>query len=324
MFQIVFRIPFLNLPIYGYGLMLVMAFLACVQLAKFMAGRINLDGELFVNAALIALITGVAGARLSHVLENWSEYSNPERSIAENFLDAINIRSGGLTFYGGFILASPCVIVYVLKKKLPLLKSMDIVAPVVMLGLGIGRIGCYLNGCCYGELAPQSWASSINQFPYYSNPYIDQFRRGLIQPPPELLNLIPGGGVTLKDWDQVRAEHLTAVADQQKALPVQPTQLYSCFTALLLCALLCAYWTLDHLDGRVFALMLMLEGPSRFLLEMIRVEPPVVTGRWMGLPVSMSLSMVLGLVVFAAGVALWAGLGWRKSLENRRILAPAH
>jgi phosphatidylglycerol---prolipoprotein diacylglyceryl transferase len=324
MLQIVFRIPFLNLPIYGYGLMLVVAFLACVTVAKAMARRVNLDGELFVNAALIALITGVAGARLSHVLENWGTFTNPERSFKENFLDAINIRGGGLTFYGGFILATPCCIAYALRHRLPLLKSMDIVAVVLMVGLGIGRIGCYLNGCCYGEICTPRYGAALMEFPYFSNAYIDQFNRGLIDPPPELLKHLPSGGVILKDWGEVRADGLTDLANQQKSLPVQPTQLYSCFTALLLAALLYAYWTLPHVDGRVFALMMLLEGPSRFILELIRVEPAVIVARIGGIPIDMSLSMVLGLAIFFAGGMLWLALGWRKSLKNQQILAPAH
>jgi phosphatidylglycerol:prolipoprotein diacylglycerol transferase len=311
MMQIVFRLPGLNLPIYGYGVMLVIAFLACVQVSKRMALRKGLDPEIFINAALIALVTGVAGARISHVLENFATYTNPERSAWDNFADAINIRSGGLTFYGGFILATPCCIWYALKNKMPLLASMDIVAPVLMVGLGFGRIGCYLNGCCYGEICNPAFAQSLTTFPYRSNPYIEQFDYHLIAPPPQLLT----DQGTLKDWDEIHREGLDVLANAQKALPVQPTQLYSSFTAFLLAGLLIAFWTLPHLDGRVFALMMMLEGPARFLLEMIRVEPAVV-GR-------MSLSMLLGLVVFAAGVIMWCAIGATKKAPWEPTLAVA-
>jgi phosphatidylglycerol:prolipoprotein diacylglycerol transferase len=324
MFQIVFRIPWLNLPIYGYGLMLVVAFLVCVNVAKALARRSGLDVESFVNAGLIALVAGIAGARFSHVLENWSTYSDPSRGFWNNFLDAINIRSGGLTFYGGFLLATPCCIAYAVHKRLPLMKYMDVVAPVLMIGLGFGRIGCYLNGCCYGELCRPTWGASLTEFPYYSNAYIDQFDRGLIRPPLELLNETPSGQLVLKSWDQVRAEGLSSVADQQHSLPVQPTQLYSSFTAFLLAGLLWAYWTLEHADGRVFALMLMLEGPARFVLELIRVEPAVLTGRVAGIPVNMSLSMVLGLMLPVAGVVMWVAAGWKKSASERGIFVAAH
>src|SRR5688572_10780367 len=103
MLQEVFRIPtpWGSLPLFGYGLMLVIGFLCAVQLAKFLARRSGIDPEVFVNAALIALVAGVVGARVSHVLENLPEYTRADRSLGENLFAIINIRSGGLTFYGG-------------------------------------------------------------------------------------------------------------------------------------------------------------------------------------------------------------------------------
>jgi phosphatidylglycerol:prolipoprotein diacylglycerol transferase len=324
MFQVVFHIPWVNLPIYGYGLMLVVAFLVCVNVAKAIAYRSGLDPESFINAGLIALVAGIAGARLSHVLENWSTYTDPTRGFWNNFFDAINIRSGGLTFYGGFFLATPCCIAYAMYKRLPLMRYMDVVAPVLMIGLGFGRIGCYLNGCCYGELCKPTWAASLTEFPYDSNAYVDQFNRGLIHPPADLLAVSPDGQVYLSTWDQVHAQGLTSLANQQHSLPVQPTQLYSSFTAFLLAGLLWAYWTLPHADGRVFALMLLLEGPARFILELIRVEPPVLTGHLAGIPVNMSLSMVLGLMLPLAGAVMWVAAGRKKSVAEQGIFVAAH
>src|SRR3954453_13757129 len=151
MLQEVFTIPGLNIPVYGYGLMMVLGFLAALQLARFLARRSRIDPEIFVNAALIALVTGVLGARLSHVLENIGTYTNPNRTAWENFVDAINIRSGGLTFYGGFLLAFPCTLAYGIYKKVPAKRGMDIVPPCLIIGLGVGRVGCFLNGCCEGS-----------------------------------------------------------------------------------------------------------------------------------------------------------------------------
>jgi phosphatidylglycerol:prolipoprotein diacylglycerol transferase len=322
MLQEIFRIPWINLPVYSYGVMLVVAYLACVTVAKAMARRKGIDTEYIVNMAVIAMVTGVIGSRLSHVLENWSTYTNPERSVLDNLLDAINIRAGGLTFYGGFLLATPCCIGYTIAKHVPIRTMLDLVAPIVMIGLGFGRIGCYLNGCCYGELCRPAFGAALTTFPYDSNPYIDQFYKGQIHPPEELIDILPGGGQVLKNWDEVRKDNLVDLADQQKSLPVQPTQLYSSFTAFLLVGLLLAYWTLPHVEGRVFALMLILEGPARFMLEMIRVEPPVITGHIGSFDVNMSLSMVLGLAVFLVGIVLWVGLGFGKRSENQGFFAP--
>src|SRR5688572_21940828 len=139
MLQELFTIPGLDLPIYGYGFMLVVGFLAAMHLAKYLANRHGLDGEVFINAALLALFTGVLGARLSHVLENLADYTDPGKSAWQNFKSMINLRQGGLTFYGGFLLALPTLIFYAIKKKVPLRLGMDIAAPCIMIGLAFGR-----------------------------------------------------------------------------------------------------------------------------------------------------------------------------------------
>ena len=118
MLQELFRIPFIDRPVYGYGLMLVIGFLAATQLAKFLAARCKLNGELFVNAALLALLFGVLGARLSHIFESIAahtgEFAENGRTASENFMAMLNLSSGGLTFYGGFLLATPVLIGYAL------------------------------------------------------------------------------------------------------------------------------------------------------------------------------------------------------------------
>ena len=94
---------------------------------------------------------------------------------------------------------------------------------------------------------------------------------------------------------------IRAAMARQRSLPVHPTQLYSTATALLIALLCVSYFGLPHAPGRVFALMMMVEGPSRYLLELLRVEPPILG--------PMSLSMVLGIGIFVGGVALWVVLG---------------
>jgi phosphatidylglycerol:prolipoprotein diacylglycerol transferase len=262
MLQVLFRVHLFGhvIPIYGYGLMLVIAFLACVKTSRWLAVRKDMNPDHFVDAALIALATGIIGARLCHVLENIHEYTRADLTVAQNLFNIVNTREGGLTFYGGFLLATPCCIAYGLWRKAPILLGMDIVAPVVMIGLGIGRIGCFLNGCCYGAPCDLPWAV---RFPYATN------------------------------------------------LPVHPTQLYSSFTAFLLAVLLIVYLGLPHLDGRVFALMLMLEGLARYLLELIRVEPAVFTLRLHGQSYAFSISMILALAAIVAGFIFWKLLGHR-------------
>jgi phosphatidylglycerol:prolipoprotein diacylglycerol transferase len=304
MLQEIFRIPFLNMPIYGYGVMLVIGFLCAIQLAKFLAKRSGIDPELFVNAGLIALVTGVAGARISHVIENIGYYTDPNRSFFANFFDAINIRSGGLTYYGGFILAFPSLLLYARWKKIPLRLGMDIVAPCLMIGLGFGRIGCFLNGCCYGATCDLPWAVS---FPYYSIPYREEVDEHKITPPPELIRFNPTGRIDVLSPAEIRDNaallppNTAAIAASQRSLRLHPAQLYSSFTAFLIAGFVLCYFTLPHAPGRAFALMMTVEGLTRFLLESLRVEPPVIG--------NFSLSMVIGLALFTLGVLLWFTFG---------------
>jgi len=295
MLQELFRIPFLNLPVYGYGLMMVLGFLAAVQLAKFLAIRSAIDPEVMMTGALIMLITGVAGARISHILENLGEFTRG--SIGENVRAMLDIRSGGLTYYGGFLLATPCAILYGLWQKVPIKRGMDIIAPCLMVGLAFGRIGCFLNGCCYGAECNLPWAVS---FPYYSNAYLDEFHERRLQTPVPPMLMVPtrDGGEKLLEPQYLKDDAvLKSEANKVGSNYLHPTQLYSSITAFMLAALLVAYYSMPHAPGRVFALMLMLEGATRFLLEMIRVEPAVVG--------PFSLSMVLGILLVVSGILMW-------------------
>jgi phosphatidylglycerol:prolipoprotein diacylglycerol transferase len=271
------------------------------------------------------LVTGIAGARLSHVLENWSVYTSSARPAWDNFVDAINIRSGGLTFYGGFLLAFPCTLAYGLYKKVPVKRGMDIVAPCLMIGLGFGRIGCFLNGCCEGGQCNLSAPLGLH-FPYGTNPYQRQLGDGTLDPsqmPPEGtwgLGLDGQTRVALTK-DEIKTKYAADPASRDALLAavaplhsnaVHAAQLYSTLTAWLIALLLVGYYTLPHAPGRVFAMMLMIESPSRFLLEMLRAEPSFVgphsPGHALGfLPMDLSFSMFVSVWLFLLGVVLWFG-----------------
>lgn len=318
----IFRIPFINHPIYGYGLMLVIGFLGAAALARFLARRCNLNGELFVNAGLLALASGVIGARISHILESLADPTNTEfarngHSLKENLWSMLNVSSGGLTFYGGFLLATPVLMYYAIRKKIPLLKGMDIIAPCLMIGLAFGRIGCYLNGCCYGEECNVSWGAA---FPYGSNAFVEQYENGELTVPPELTDAkhpLRNGLPRLLTKEEIRGDHaLEQLADQQRAKPVHPTELYSAFNSFLVAGVLVAFFSLAPGPGRVFALMLLLEGASRYILEMLRVEPPVFGTR------TQSFSMILSATFVVIGALMWFACGALSGATPRKR-APA-
>ena len=147
MHPIIFQ--FGKFKIYSYSLMVVIAFFCAFFYAWFEAKRLGEDRERVIDFGLLIFISAFVGARLLHILVNWRIY----------FRDPIRIFKfweGGLVFYGGLILAVLVCVAYIKIFKLNLARWADILAPCAMIALSIGRIGCFLNGCCYGSPAP-SW-----------------------------------------------------------------------------------------------------------------------------------------------------------------------
>jgi len=304
MFRELFTVPGTSFTIYSYGLMLVIAALSAIQLGKFLARRFAIDPEFFVNLGIIALVSGVLGARISHIFENWNTYFGPEGS---GFLQAINLRTGGLTYYGGVLLGVPVCIAFGLWKKIPLRRGMDIAAPCLLVGLAIGRIGCLANGCCWGGVCDLPWAV---QYPFGSPAFVDHVDTNEIALPAELLAPIewveanqrlrvPAYELQLKQLPTA----LQQVAHAQHSASVHPTQIYSTITAGLIAATLVAYLTLLPTPGTAFALMCIFEGAGRFLIEMMRVNKVILhIGNF-----PLTYSMTIGAGLFVLGFILFAG-----------------
>jgi phosphatidylglycerol:prolipoprotein diacylglycerol transferase len=294
--------------------MLVIGFLLALELAKFLARRVKLDPETFVNAGMIALIAGVVGARLSHVIENWHVYTNRSRTFLANFWDAVNIRSGGLTFYGGLILAFPLTVAYGIYRRVPIRLGMDIMAPCIMIGLALGRVGCFLNGCCHGAACDPNFIGAV-RYPFGSNAYVEQYYAGELKVPSELTassDLPDQRPRLLESREIARDPDLVQLAAQQRSNPVHNAQIYSTITALLIAAICVAYFTTRPAPGRVMALMLMLEGITRFTLETLRAEPPVTHVLGYG----WSLSMVLGVLLALGGAVMWLAFRDKSTVEG--------
>jgi len=134
--------------IYSYGLMLALAFIACVSLARQEAKQQKLNPDLVSDLVFWGLVAGIIGARLLYILLNLQYY-------LDNPAEIIMLQHGGLIWYGGLIAGFITAVIYLKVKRLPILTTLDLIAPYLALGQAIGRIGCFLNGCCYGK--PVSW-----------------------------------------------------------------------------------------------------------------------------------------------------------------------
>jgi phosphatidylglycerol:prolipoprotein diacylglycerol transferase len=140
-------------PIHWYGIMIALAFLAGLWTASRRGLRENFAPEKILDLGPWLVIGSLVGARALYVVSYWHEQF-AGLPLAEIFM----VQHGGLVYYGGFIGATLTGILYARWKQLPLWKLADVLAPSVALGYVFGRIGCLLNGCCYGRVCTLPWA----------------------------------------------------------------------------------------------------------------------------------------------------------------------
>lgn len=176
-------------PLRGYGLMLLAGISAGVGMAIYRGRKGGLDPELSITIGIWMVICGVIGARIFYVVEYWNQ-NFAGRSVRDTLLEIVNVPQGGLVIFGGFIGAAIGFVWIVRKERLPLLTIADLAAPCMAIGLAFGRVGCLLNGCCYGGQTDLPWHVTFPKFssPYeegktteeqrFSPPYADQASRG--------------------------------------------------------------------------------------------------------------------------------------------------
>jgi phosphatidylglycerol---prolipoprotein diacylglyceryl transferase len=142
-----------DFTIYWYGVMVALGFLFGLWTATRRGLRTGIPGERIADLGIWLMVGAIVGARLFFVVAYW-ETDFASKPLSEVFM----IRKGGLVFYGGLVGASLACVFYVRAKGLPLLRVADALAPSIALGYVFGRLGCFLNGCCYGSACTLPWA----------------------------------------------------------------------------------------------------------------------------------------------------------------------
>ena len=166
--------PILGLPIRGYGTMVLLAVCAGVGLALYRAGRLGISSETIFGLAFAMFISGIVGARLFYIVQYWDEIYVPGDPAA-TFASMVNLVKGGLVVYGSLIGGMAGFAYFTWKHKLPALAIADLIAPCMAIGLAIGRLGCLMNGCCFGGVCDTGMASRwAVEFPADSPPYLEQ------------------------------------------------------------------------------------------------------------------------------------------------------
>jgi phosphatidylglycerol:prolipoprotein diacylglycerol transferase len=240
-----------------YGTMIVCGFLLCLYLLRRRSLRMGLDPTAMFDAAVYALMGGIIGARILYVVANWEEFAETPSRI-------IRLDLGGLTFYGGLIGGAVGLLATVRSRRLPLLRTLDVGASLISLGHAFGRVGCFLNGCCFGK-PTECWAGV--RFPRGSLAYAEHLRQGLIQ--------------STAEW----------------SVAVHPTQLYEVGYELVFFFVLSYALTRRRRDGDVAWLYTALYGCGRFVNEFFRADHPHLA--WLG-GLTNFQGMSLALAVFGA------------------------
>lgn len=148
MFPILFKAgPFC---VYSYGMMVAIGFCVVTFLVYHRAAIFGVDKDKMVDYLILILVTGIIGARILYVIINIGYY-------LKNPIEIFYLSRGGLVWYGGFIAAFMASSWFVRLKRMDLWDVADLMAPYLALGQAFGRIGCYLNGCCFGIAAPANF-----------------------------------------------------------------------------------------------------------------------------------------------------------------------
>lgn len=233
------------LEIHWYGVLMALGFLAGAHVASRLGERWGLEPQRVMDVAFWALLGGLIGARVVYEVVNWRDLVDscfaPQRvGLSEpHCFEVFKIWKGGLVWYGGLMGAIPLTAVLLKRWRMPVLPTIDAIIAGVALGHGIGRLGCFTAGCCFGYPtdAPQAFA-----FPNGSSPF---------------------------------NQHTSAFADAMAkaggwSLPIHPTQFYEAGGEALIFLLLMLMVRYKRFHGQVLMAYLGLYAILRAITETFR------------------------------------------------------
>jgi len=260
------------LMIHTYGVMMALGFLAGLGNWILLGRREGHSAQFCTDLMFWVIVSGIVGARTAYVLENWAVY-------AADPLSVIRVDQGGLIFYGGFVAAAASVVVFGRRHKVPLANLFDFVVTSVPLSHALGRVGCFLNGCCFGSCTT---AAPHVQFPQHSIPWYSQLRSGVID--------------THAAWSK----------------PVHPVQLYEAAFNILVYGAVVWLFRRKLRPGMVSGVYLVLYAIGRFSLEFMRGD------RGDRLAVQqLSIGQFVSLIVLLAGLVILAVLKYIHHKERK-------
>ena len=245
MYPIAFNI--FGKSIHFYGVCIALGFICATLVMLYKRNRAGMTADQIFDLAIIALFTGIIGARLLHVIQNWES--------GNGLLWIFRIDQGGLVFYGGFLLAITCCCIYARKKKISMPALLDVTSPAIAIGHAFGRIGCFLQGCCFGKAAPADAWYAV-RYPYHPESSID----------PRMI--LPDG------YTQA----------------LYPTQIWESLANFILCGVLLLLCKKLRRPGQIAGVYLITYAVIRFILEFFRGDNPELM---LGLTTSQNIALFL-------------------------------
>ncbi len=218
------------LTLHWYGVMMALGFLAGVG-NWIILGRSEGKNSAFCTDLMFwIMLSGIAGARIAYIAEHWDFYAASPVSM-------LRIDEGGLIYYGGFIGAGIAILLFAKAKGEKLLPLFDFVITAVPLAHAFGRIGCFLNGCCFGRLCDGTVGVT---FPKHSPVWNAHLSEGLL------------------------------TKTQELSLHVHPVQLYETLFNIVLYGVIVWIYVKGNRRGRIFTTYLLAYPVGRFVIETFR------------------------------------------------------
>lgn len=221
------------LEVSTYFLVLTIGFIVGIFVGIKEAKRVGINQVNYVDLCITIYISALVGARLFTVF-----FERPDfffKDFWTHPFDMFKIWQGGLVYYGGFIFAVIASVIFMIKKKMPFFKVADVAVLGLSSGLGIGRIGCFFAGCCYGKPTDWWW------------------------------------GIKYHIVDNVAPQVLYAHRHLE-GVPLHPTQILSAMSAFLIFAILFIMRKKKKFDGQLILLMCILYPIARFTIEFLRAD----------------------------------------------------
>ena len=159
-----------DFQLHSYGLCLAVGILCAYWVLVRLGRSRGFSSDRLANLLALLVVCGLAGARTFFVVEHWADYRADPAS-------ALRIWEGGLMFYGSIVFGAAALVLHCRATRTPVLPLLDLFAVAVPVGQAFGRVGCLLNGCCYGRPSGSRLAVT---FPRWSIPCVEQIRAGLL------------------------------------------------------------------------------------------------------------------------------------------------